>query len=57
MFNAFNKLNLTPFIFGSTSTLITTSNNAGVPQPNPQFGFASTGLTGRTLSLEGRFVF
>jgi Carboxypeptidase regulatory-like domain/TonB dependent receptor len=57
MFNVFNKLNLTPFVFGSTSTLITTSNNAGVPQPNPQFGFASSGLAGRTLSLEGRFVF
>jgi hypothetical protein len=57
MFNAFNKLNLTPFVFGSTSALITTSNNAGVPQPNPQFGFASSGLAGRTLSLEGRFVF
>jgi hypothetical protein len=58
MFNAFNKLNLTPFAFGSSSTLITTNNNGmGVPQPNPQFGFATTGLAGRTLSLEGRFVF
>jgi hypothetical protein len=57
VFNAFNKLNLTPFAFGSSSALITTSNTAGVPQPNPQFGFAATGLAGRTLSLEGRFVF
>ena len=58
MFNAFNKLNLTPFLFGSPSTLITTGNDStGQPIPNSQFGFAATGLAGRTLSLEGRFVF
>src|SRR6266849_1238685 len=55
--NAFNKLNLQPFVFGSNSTVVSFGNNNGVPVPNPQFGVATGGLAGRTVSLEGRFVF
>jgi hypothetical protein len=55
--NAFNKLNLQPFVFGSNSTVVSFGNNNGVPVPNPQFGIATGGLAGRTVSLEGRFVF
>jgi hypothetical protein len=63
IYNAFNKLNLTPFTFASPSTVITYGNNCvGTPSvctpvANPNFGYATSGLAGRTLELEGRFVF
>ena len=57
-YNAFNKLNLAPFSFGSTSTIISYFNNgSGIPQPNPQFGTATAGLEGRVLELQARFSF
>lgn len=57
-YNAFNKLNLQPFVFGSSSTTVSYGNNAmGQAIPNPQFGVAAGGLAGRVVSLEGRFVF
>ncbi len=55
-YNAFNKLNLAPFSFGSTSTTIT-SCCGSTPNYNPQFGTATAGLEGRVLELQGRFVF
>jgi hypothetical protein len=60
-YNAFNKLNLAPFSFGSTSTIIssfnTTINGVPVPVANPLFGTATTGLAGRVLELQGRISF
>jgi hypothetical protein len=70
-YNAFNKLNLAPFTFGSTSTIISSSNcypftppavNPGcptsiVPIANPLFGTATSGLSGRVLELQARFSF
>jgi hypothetical protein len=60
-YNAFNKLNLAPFSFGSTSTTIssfnTTINGVAVPVANPLFGTATTGLAGRVLELQGRISF
>jgi hypothetical protein len=60
-YNAFNKLNLAPFSFGSTSTTIssfnTTINGVPVPVANPLFGTATTGLAGRVLELQGRISF
>jgi hypothetical protein len=57
-YNAFNKLNLAPFDFGSTSTVISYGNSStGAPIPNPQFGIATQGLEGRVVELEGRFIF
>jgi len=62
-YNAFNKLNLAPFTFGSTSTTIS-SGNCGppacptlVPLANPLFGTALSGLSGRVLELQARFSF
>jgi hypothetical protein len=55
-YNVFNKLNLAPFSFGSTSTTISNSC-CGAPIPNPLFGTSTTGLSGRVLELEGRFSF
>lgn len=55
-FNAFNKLNLAPFIFGSASTVVSFGPAAN-PNPNAQFGTATSGLSGRVVELEGRFVF
>lgn len=51
-FNAFNKLNLAPFTFGSASTDVN----------NPQFGTATgtngtAGLAGRVVELQARFSF
>lgn len=46
-YNAFNKLNLAPFTFGSASTDIN----------NPQFGTATTGLAGRVIEFQTRFDF
>jgi len=58
LFNAFNKLNLAPFTFGSSSTTVSYFNNSsGVPVDNPLFGTASAGLAGRVVELEGRFIF
>jgi hypothetical protein len=56
-YNVFNKLNLTPFSFGSTSTIISSNNNGGVPFANPQFGTATSALAGRVLELQARFSF
>ncbi|MGH9740975.1 MAG: hypothetical protein ACRD51_01355, partial [Candidatus Acidiferrum sp.] len=55
--NAFNKLNLQPFVFGSSSTVLSYGNNNGVPVPNPQFGLSTGGLAGRVLQLQARFTF
>jgi hypothetical protein len=57
-YNAFNKLNLAPFSFGSTSTVIS-SQCCGSPTPaaNPLFGTATTGLAGRVLELQARISF
>jgi hypothetical protein len=55
--NAFNKLNLQPFVFGSSSTVVSFGNNNGVPVPNPQFGIATGGLSGRVIQLQARFSF
>lgn len=46
-FNAFNKLNLAPFTFGSASTDVN----------NPQFATATSGLAGRVIEFQGRFTF
>ena len=56
-YNAFNKLNLAPFSFGSTSTTISSNNNGGTPLPNPLFGTATSGLAGRVLELQVRLSF
>ena len=57
-YNVFNKLNLTPFVFGSASTVVSYFNNSsGVPVANPLFGTATAGLAGRVLELQGRFTF
>ena len=55
-YNAFNKLNLAPFSFGSTSTTIT-SCCGSAPVANPLFGTATAGLAGRVLELQARFSF
>jgi hypothetical protein len=63
IFNAFNKLNLAPFTFDSPSTVVTYYNNCVgsppvcTPVANPNFGYATTGLAGRVIELQGRFVF
>ena len=58
LFNAFNKLNLAPFTFGSASTTVSFFNDSnGVPVANPQFGTATSGLAGRVVQLQARFVF
>jgi hypothetical protein len=46
-YNLFNKLNLTPFAFNSSSTNIT----------SPQFGQATSALGGRVIEFYGRFSF
>jgi hypothetical protein len=57
-YNAFNKLNLAPFTFGSNSTVVSFFNNgSGVPVANPLFGTAINGLSGRVLELQGRISF
>ncbi|MDQ3180448.1 MAG: TonB-dependent receptor, partial [Acidobacteriota bacterium] len=52
LFNAFNNLNLTPFRFASDSTRINNGDN-----PNPNFGRATTALSGRVIELQARFNF
>jgi len=58
-YNAFNKLNLAPFTFGSTSTIVSSACSAcGQPAfANPLFGTATNGLSGRVLELQARFSF
>ncbi|HET9399384.1 MAG TPA: carboxypeptidase regulatory-like domain-containing protein [Candidatus Acidoferrales bacterium] len=57
-YNAFNKLDLSPFQFGSQSTTVSFGNNgAGQPVYNPFFGLATSALQGRTIELEARFIF
>jgi hypothetical protein len=57
-YNAFNKLNLAPFTFGSTSTLVSSFNiSPTLPSANPLFGTALNGLSGRVLELQARFSF
>ena len=62
-YNAFNKLNLAPFTFGSTSTVVSYSNCGPptcatvTPVANPLFGTAINGLSGRVLELQARFSF
>ena len=46
-FNAFNKLNLSPFTFGSPSTDVN----------NPQFATATEGLAGRIIEFQARLTF
>lgn len=63
VYNLFNKLNLAHFTFQSQSTTVGYGNNCTgspavcTPIANPNFGIATTGLAGRTVELEGRFVF
>jgi len=52
LFNAFNNLNLTPFGFASDSTRINNDDN-----PNPNFGRATSGLSGRIVEFQARFSF
>jgi hypothetical protein len=56
-YNAFNKLNVAPFTFGSSSTVVSFCCGSGTPQANPQFGIGSNGLAGRVIALEGRISF
>jgi hypothetical protein len=58
-YNAFNKLNLAPFTFGSNSTVVSSFNNGqtGLPVANPLFGTALSGLAGRVLELQARISF
>lgn len=61
-FNVFNKLNLAPFAFGSNATTIGSfdagaNNGAGVLNNNPDFGKATSGLSGRVVELQARFRF
>lgn len=46
-FNVFNQLNLAPFTFGASDTLV----------ENPNFGRPLSGLAGRSIQLEARFTF
>jgi hypothetical protein len=46
-FNIFNQLNLAPFTFGASDTLV----------ENPNFGRPLAGLAGRSIQLEARFTF
>ncbi len=58
LYNAFNKLNLAPFTFGSASTVVSYFNNSsGVPVANPLFGTATSALAGRVMELQARISF
>jgi len=46
-FNVFNQLNLSPFIFGTSSVTIT----------DPNFGKSGGGLAGRVIEFQGRIRF
>jgi len=62
-YNVINKLNLAPFTFGSTSTVVSYFNCGPpdcatvTPVANPLFGTAINGLQGRVLELQGRISF
>jgi hypothetical protein len=65
-FNVFNKLNLAPFSFGSDAVTIgrfdsNFDNGPNVPRGrlfnNPNFGRATSGLSGRVVELQARFRF
>jgi hypothetical protein len=57
-FNVFNKLNLGTFNFGSEPARIGNYNTTtGVLSNNPNFGRATTGLSGRVVELQARFRF
>jgi hypothetical protein len=61
-FNAFNKLNLKPFAFGSDAVTIGFFDPRGPAEPgiltnNPRFGQATEGLAGRVVELQARFRF
>ena len=61
-FNVFNKLNLTPFAFGSDAVTLGFFDTQGPAQPgvlnnNPRFGRATSGLAGRVVELQARFRF
>ena len=61
-FNIFNKLNLSPFSFGSDAVTIGNfdsgaNGGVGVLNNNPNFGRANTGLAGRVVELQARFRF
>ena len=61
-FNIFNKLNLAPFGFDSSSTRIgffdaNANNGQGLLFNNSSFGIASAGLAGRVVELQARFRF
>ncbi|HEY7184271.1 MAG TPA: hypothetical protein VIC84_22740, partial [Blastocatellia bacterium] len=61
-FNIFNKLNLSSFDFGSNAVTIGSfdagaNNGQGAVNNNPNFGKATTGLSGRVVELQARFRF
>src|SRR5215470_17707886 len=61
-FNVFNKLNLGSFDFGSNAVTIGSfdagaNNGQGAVNNNPNFGKATTGLSGRVIELQARFSF
>lgn len=55
-YNAFNKLNVAPFTFGSSSTVVSFCCG-DTANPNPQFGIGTNGLSGRVIELQGRISF
>ncbi len=55
-YNAFNKLNLAPFSFGSNSTIVSYCCGTN-PTAQPLFGTATNGLAGRVLELQARLSF
>ncbi len=57
-FNIFNKLNLGSFDFGSNAVTIGNfDSGANRVNNNPNFGKATTGLSGRVIELQARFSF
>ena len=61
-FNIFNKLNLSPFSFGSNAVTIGdfdsgANGGVGVLNNNPNFGRANSGLAGRVVELQARLRF
>jgi hypothetical protein len=61
-FNVFNKLNLAPFGFSTSSTTVgyydpNGNGGKGVLNNNPDFGKATAALAGRVVELQARFRF
>jgi hypothetical protein len=61
-YNVFNKLNLAPFTFATSSTVVSYFNTTlpggtVIPVANPLFGTATNGLAGRVLELQARISF